>query len=104
MACCDERSGGPGGERGIDVDNIQTAWIEADRNLSVQVLDLDFPLTVCAGRTRPSATHDHAADIEEPGVGNRHAVLLQQPADRDGCVRRSDTFDRRAETLVPVWS
>ena len=104
MACCDERSGGPGGERGIEVDNIQTARIEADRNLSVQVLDLDFPLTVCAGRTWPSAKHVRGCEIEEPSVGNRHVGLLQWSADGDGCVRRSDTLDRRAETLAPVWS
>lgn len=101
ITCCDERSGG---ERGIDVNNTRAAWIEADRNLSLQVLDLDFPLTVCTGRTWPSAKLVRGSEIEEPGVGNRHVGLLQWTADGDGCVRRSDTLDRRAETLVPVWS
>jgi hypothetical protein len=67
----DECSGrGASGECRVDVDNPRTARIEANRNSSVWVLDLDLPLTVERERTRSTAKIDTGAVIEEFGVVN----------------------------------
>ena len=95
--------GGARGERGVDVDNPRAAWIEADRNLSVRVLDLDLPLAVQRERTRPTAKRDSGAVIEKPGVGYwNSAEKTGRNRDRHGSRGRSGVTDRNPGARAAV--
>ena len=95
--------GGARGERGVDVNDPGTAWIEADRNLSVRVLDFDLPLAVQREGTRPTAEGDSGPVIEEPGVGYwNSAEQTGRNRDRHRSRGRSGITDRNPGTRAAV--
>jgi hypothetical protein len=78
----DEGSGGgAGGQCGVDVDHSWAMRIEADRNSSMRILDLDLPLSIQRQGTRSSPEVHSSAVFEEPGVRDRNN------AEKTGCDR-----------------
>jgi hypothetical protein len=76
----DEGAGGRArSECRVDVDDPGTTRIEADRYVSIRILDFDLPLAVQCERTRPTAKCDSGPMIEESSVGNWNR------AEKTGC-------------------